>query len=81
MARSRIARAGQPTWGKMHFVKVEADEKAVDRALKAEDSPPVPVQRVRKTAAAPAHKRLLGGGGAGGGAFCFAELFADLDLG
>ena len=43
--------------------------------------PPVPVQRVRKTAAAPAHKRLLGGGGAGGGAFCFAELFADLDLG
>jgi len=78
MSRIRIARPGQPSWDRLHFVKVDADEKAVDRALKAEDAPPAVAAPQPRRVAPKASRRLLGGGGAGGGSFCFADLLADL---
>lgn len=73
MARKvRVAQFGQPTWAKLHFLKVAADEKAVDRAAKADEY-------IGVEATAEFFKsRLSGGGGGGGGDFCFASLLDDL---
>lgn len=72
MARKvRFAQFGQPTWAKLHFLKVEADEKAADRSAKAEHIGVEPTAEFRRS-------RLSGSGGAGGGDFCFVSLLDDL---